>query len=223
MIPMHSCSKSTKSGRVTFLPVSSAKPDNKKIGDIETEKGFLGIAAKLVRYSPEFENIISGHLGRTAVVDSIDNAIRIARKYSYSFKIVTLDGEVLSPGGSVSGGSSRGSAGTISRNAEIERITSRIKEVSLLRKKLSSEAEKIYSDISSAQSEFDTVYELMWQSKSLMITEKSKLESLQLALKSETERISVLESETEKVNSVIESTNAANADMISGIEKVTSG
>ena len=208
--------KATKSGRATFLPVSSVPEDIKELKSIPTDKGVIGIASDLVRCDKKFEGIIASQLCRTVVTDNIDNAISLARKNNYSFKIVTLDGEVLSPGGSVAGGSNRGSAGALSRNAESEKLTARLKEIKTEKEKLANECFKINAQLEDAQKEFDSVYEQMWQSKSLLITEKSKLENLQLSLKTETDRIATLEKETEKVNGVIDSTNAANENMLSG-------
>lgn len=210
--------KKTKSGRATFLPVSSVKGNVINANEVKNAPGYIGIASELVRFSPEFEGIINNLLGKTIVIDNIDNAIKLARKSSYKFRLVTLEGEVLSTGGSVSGGMSKGSSNALSRNAEIERISNRLEEIAGKRKSIADEYNKLREKIAESQKEYDRVYEQMWQSKSSMITEKSRLENLQLALKSETERISTVEKEAEKVNNVISATNAANADMLSGID-----
>ncbi len=101
--------KQTKSGRVTFLPVTSVKPrtENELIKQALKERGALGVANKLVSYDNYFENIISNLLGNTLIVDDINNATNIANKYRFAFKIVTLEGDVFSPQGSMTGGSRR--------------------------------------------------------------------------------------------------------------------
>jgi len=208
--------KKSKSGRVTFLPISSTPKDLKDLKEIPSDKGVIGIAADLVNCDEQFRGIVRYQLNRTVVTDNIDNAISLARKNNYSFKIVTLDGELLSPGGSVAGGSTRGSAGALSRNAEQQRLNERLEIIKKEKTNLITSCDKLRMETDSLQKEFDEIYEQMWQSKSMLITEKSRLENLQISLKSETERISNLEKEAEKVNEVIDSTNAANENMLSG-------
>ncbi len=111
--------KRTKQGRATFLPVSAVKNSNFNETGLESCRGYLGIAADLVEYDKKYNSVIGSLLGRVAVVDNIDNAVAIARKYSYKFRVVTLSGELLSPGGSMSGGSKNNTNGLFARSAEI--------------------------------------------------------------------------------------------------------
>lgn len=101
--------KSTKGGRVTFLPVSSVKPrrENDQILLALKERGVIGLANKLVTYDAYYENVISSLLGNTLIVDDIANATDIAKKYRFAFKIVTLEGDVFATQGSMTGGSRR--------------------------------------------------------------------------------------------------------------------
>ena len=98
--------KANKFGVVTFLPVTSVRPriNSADIKSALREKGALGIASELVSYDAEYENIISNLLGNTLIVDNIENATEIAKKYRFAFKMVTLDGEVFSTQGAMSGG-----------------------------------------------------------------------------------------------------------------------
>ena len=98
--------KTNKFGVVTFLPVTSVRPrlNSADVKSALKEKGALGIASELVSYDSEYENIISNLLGNTLIVDTIENATEIAKKYRFSFKMVTLDGDVLSTQGAMSGG-----------------------------------------------------------------------------------------------------------------------
>lgn len=100
--------KANNIGRATFLPVSSVKPrvlDHNTVNQLKREKGFLGLASDVVQCQKTYRDIILNLLGRTVVVNGMDEAITISRKYGYSFRIVTLDGEILNPGGSITGGS----------------------------------------------------------------------------------------------------------------------
>lgn len=121
--------KRTKQGRATFLPVSAAKGGSINETGLDKCKGYLGIASELIEYNSKYNNVISGLLGRVAVVDNIDNAVAISRKYSYKFRVVTLSGELLAPGGSMSGGSRNNTNGLFARSNEIVELDLTIKEL----------------------------------------------------------------------------------------------
>lgn len=121
--------KKNKFGRATFLPLSSMKnrvpfhQDNAL-----KEKGVIGLASKLISAEPRFKDLVEYLLGRIIVVDTIDNGIALARKYNYSLRIVTKDGELLNPGGSMSGGAYKNSSNLIGRRREIEELEETIKK-----------------------------------------------------------------------------------------------
>ncbi len=122
--------KSNKLGRATFLPVNSIQPrylseKEKKALDM---KGSIGSAPDLVGCSKKIRNIIANLLGRVIVVDSLDNGINIARVYGYAFKIVTMDGDVINAGGSITGGSNfRKETGLLQRKREIKSLKEAVK------------------------------------------------------------------------------------------------
>ena len=110
-------------GRATILPLSSIRPyDLREAGSLQREPGFVGVADQLVKFDPKYRNVFSNLLGRVVVMEDLDAAIAAARKYGYKFRIVTLDGQVLNPGGSMTGGSASRSAGILSRANELERL-----------------------------------------------------------------------------------------------------
>ncbi|MBM6927008.1 chromosome segregation protein SMC [Pseudoflavonifractor phocaeensis] len=109
-------------GRSTFLPLSSIRPSDFRDLGVEREPGFVGMGDKLIRFDPKYQKIFSNLLGRTVVAQDMDSAIAMARAYHHRFKIVTLDGQVLNPGGSMTGGSVSRSAGILSRANELERL-----------------------------------------------------------------------------------------------------
>ena len=102
-------------GRLTFLPLTSVKPREleREFSSILREQGCLGVASKLIKYDSKYDNVFSSLLGRTLIVDNIDNATLIARKYRYAVRIVTLKGDVLSTTGSISGGSQKASSARV--------------------------------------------------------------------------------------------------------------
>ncbi|MBQ8975042.1 MAG: ATP-binding cassette domain-containing protein, partial [Oscillospiraceae bacterium] len=109
-------------GRATFLPLSTVRGNVLVERGLEQEEGFEGIASTLVEYDERYRGIYNSLLGRTAIVETIDDAIRISRKYSAKFRIVTLDGQVMNAGGSMTGGSASKNAGILSRANELERL-----------------------------------------------------------------------------------------------------
>jgi len=120
--------KSTKGGRATFLPVSSVRGDVYK-NPPKDEKGYIGIAHELIEYDKLYDGIFTSLLGRCIVVDNIDNAVDIARKNDYKFKIVTLDGQLINAGGSITGGSFNKNQSLLGRSKEIERLEKECKEL----------------------------------------------------------------------------------------------
>ena len=115
--------KKNKFGRATFLPLSAiSSGDGFKTPGALKESGAIGIAADLVRVRPEYQALARYLLGRVLVVDHIDNAIAIARKYRHSIRIVTPEGDLLNPGGSMSGGAFRNSSNLLGRKREMEEL-----------------------------------------------------------------------------------------------------
>ena len=115
--------KQNKLGRATFLPLNAIHARNTLENEAcINEKGVIGVASNLVRVSFEYEGLAKYLLGRILVVDNIDNALAIARKYKHSLRIVTLEGEQLNPGGSMTGGAFRNSSNLLGRRREIEEL-----------------------------------------------------------------------------------------------------
>ncbi len=115
--------KETKGGRATFLPLDTIKGRELEEKGLDDAFGFVGLASALVTCDKQYEGIARNLLGRTVVAEDLDSAVTLARRYQYRFRVVTLDGQVVNAGGSMTGGSSVKSAGLMSRRAEIERLT----------------------------------------------------------------------------------------------------
>ena len=122
--------KSKNLGRATFLPLSTVSGRKLDERNLYGAQGYLGIASDLIEYDERFRGIIEQLLGRTAIVETIDNATNMARANKYAFKIVTLDGQVVNPGGSLTGGSVGRNTGILSRTNEIEKLEAEIAELS---------------------------------------------------------------------------------------------
>lgn len=121
--------KAQKLGRTTFLPLNTIKPQKPRENELAASKtnGAIGFASELVRCDPKYRSIIEYLLGRTIVAKNIEDALRIAKQFSHSVKIVTLEGELLNPGGSITGGSTgRRDASILGRQNEIENLHSQL-------------------------------------------------------------------------------------------------
>ena len=112
--------KKNRFGRATFLPLSAMRNNTFSNTEFLKEKGVVGIASELVEYDVVYKNLIGSLLGRIVVIDNIDNAIAFEKKFRYEYRVVTLDGDSLSPGGSISGGAFKNSTNLLSKKREIE-------------------------------------------------------------------------------------------------------
>ncbi len=117
--------KSSKSGRATFLPVSTVKGNRLNENWLPGTDGFVGVAADLVRCDERYRGVINQLLGRIVIVRDLDCAAAVAKKGGYRFRVVTLDGQVVNAGGSMTGGWAARSAGILSRSKEIEELKGR--------------------------------------------------------------------------------------------------
>lgn len=131
--------KETNAGRATMLPISSMKGRSLNEPKLSSEEGFEGIASELVQCDDEYSEIVKYLLGTTAVVDDIDTAAFIGKRYGNKFRIVTLDGQVVNAGGSFTGGSKVTGSGIISRKQEIEALYS---EIARLRREQNEKSEE---------------------------------------------------------------------------------
>ena len=118
--------KKNKFGRATFLPLTSMKASGTPNQNALNEKGVIGLASTLVQAEERFSGLIQSLLGRIYVVDHIDNAIALARKYNYTLRIVTLEGEQLNPGGSLSGGAYKNASNLLGRRREMEELEKKV-------------------------------------------------------------------------------------------------
>ena len=121
--------KRNKLGRATFLPLTSiVNPQEFKTPEVLGEKGVIGMADALVKTDKKYVNVAKAMLGRIVVVDNVDNAVVIAKKYDYGVRMVTIEGELLVPGGAISGGAFKNNSNLLGRRREIEELESKTKE-----------------------------------------------------------------------------------------------
>ena len=122
--------KQNRLGRATFLPLTSiTNPQEFKNPEALKEKGVIGMADELVHIAKEYRNVAKAMLGRIVVVDNVDNAVKIARKFDYGIRMVTLEGELLVPGGAISGGAFKNNSNLLGRRREIEELEKKTKQL----------------------------------------------------------------------------------------------
>lgn len=138
--------KNNHLGRATFLPISNIKPRTLDEKNLDDNLGFVAIASELVECKGDYKNIVTNLLGRVVIVEDMDCAIGIAKRYGNRFKLVTIDGQVINPGGSMTGGSQSKGAGILSRANMIDELNVQAKE-------LASEVEKLKAEFKTALEE----------------------------------------------------------------------
>ncbi|MCM1182737.1 MAG: chromosome segregation protein SMC [Roseburia sp.] len=175
--------KQNRFGRATFLPLTSiTDPQRFKTPEVLAEKGVIGLADTLVRTDSKYANVAKTMLGRIVVVDHVDNAIRIARKYGYSVRMVTLEGELLVPGGAISGGAYKNSSNLLGRRRELEELAKKLKET----KAKVEAAEQDIEDIKAERNELRKAIE------------DTKAELQELFIRQNTARLNVVTAEERK-------------------------
>ena len=134
-------------GRASFLPISSVK--GRKLDKIKgNESGVIGIASDLVKFNKKYEQIILNLLGRTVIVDNMDTAIKVAKQNSYTFRIVTKDGDLINPSGAITGGSvAKKMVNILGRGKEIEKLDKELKELKAKIQKLEDEKQEYEESI----------------------------------------------------------------------------
>ncbi len=181
--------KEKKVGRATFLPLTSvtAKPFTEK--GLEDCFGFVDMADRLLDFDSKYDEIIKSLLGRTVVVDDLDSAIAMAKKYAYRFKIVTLDGQIVNAGGSMTGGSRGHNAGILSRGNEIDKLKSEVAKLTAeqeddneVYKRISIELSSARADLDASQADLARVQEDIIRKESELALIDGKLDTANAAL-----------------------------------------
>lgn len=185
--------KTNKGGRATFLPVATIKAREFKEHGFEDLAGFVGIAGDLVRADEKYGEIVKYLLGAVAVAEDIDSAAAIAKKYGYRVKVVSLDGQVVNPGGSLTGGSLVKSAGLLSRSgdikaleAEVNRLTEKANETEKAFNEAKEAAAAVKADITAENAEITTANE----DKIRALAELKRLGDLKTSLEASLKQLS---------------------------------
>ncbi len=195
--------KANKLGRATFLPISSVNGKSFEPGllaEISRQPGFCGVASELVSYDQRFKGIILSFLGKVVVTETLDHAISMARKFSYGFRIVTLDGDILATSGSMSGGSLENrSSGILSRNREITELGQELESMRLEEKELEKDIKQLIENINEVNKEISGIEGDIKNNELVKIRDESHLSQVEENLRKIAARIEMIKQEKQQL------------------------
>jgi len=212
--------KDNKYGRATFLPLTSVTGNkDKQNEDVLDEKGVIGYADELVDCDDIYREVVSYLIGRNVVVDNLDNATALARKFKYSLHIVTLEGEYLRSGGSMTGGAFKNNSNLLSRNREIEELEKQIATLSETIEKGKSREEEITTARALLE---DDVAEIAEKLQIEVLKENTLRLHLDQALKEKNlsdQRFEDIRKESKDIDESISSINVEKENLVASISK----
>ncbi len=213
--------KNNKGGRATFLPVATIKAREFKEHGFEDMLGYVGIASDLVKTDNKYNEIIKYLLGGCVVAEDIDCAVNIAKKFGYRIKVVTLDGQVVNPGGSLTGGSLVKNSGILSRandiknfEQDIEKLTSKSKDLSVKLDEANNALAEVSADITALKADLTTANE----DKIRAIAELKRIDDLRNSLKTSLKELEQEQSSNNEKLEQLKETSAISAKQIAEIE-----
>lgn len=213
--------KESRAGRATFLPVTAikSKPFNEK--GLDGCFGFVSIASELLEYDRQYDEIVKSLLSHTAVVEDMDCAIAIAKKYNYRFKIVTLDGQVINAGGSMTGGSRGHGSGILSRTNEIEKLRENVKRLNRAFEEKSEEYKTVSQALAAAEAELDGAGADLTRVQEEVIRRESDLKLVEGRIETASSAMSELLSEKERSTHRIEELEKAKEQIDAEIARLS--
>ena len=204
--------KRRDSGRATFLPISTINGSILDEKEVSGDDGFEGIAIRLVEFDKAYNGIYANLLGRVIIADDINSAVRIAGKHRYRYKVVTLDGQVIHAGGSMTGGSVAGSSGVLSRANELSSLADRIEKTKADAAKVNRENSEAIREKNAAEYELEVARSEMREIENSLIRLESDDKHRKLLIEAAKENILSLEHEIESINIRIKA-NIGDTDM----------
>ena len=186
-------------GRASFLPITSVK--GKKLDKIKGKNtGVIGIASDLIKYSKKYENIIQNLLGRTVIVQDMETAIRVAKDNGYSFRIITVEGDIINPSGAMTGGSvAKKTVNILGRGREIEKLQKEIKKLEEQIQKLEKEKENYQESIGHILEKASSFEKELQEIEITYATGKEKMNSIEENITRVETRLSKLKEESKKI------------------------
>ena len=163
-------------GRASFLPISSVR--GKKLEKIKgNNKGIYGIASDLIKFDKKYSQIITNLLGRTVIVDNMDTAIQVAKQNGYTFRIITIEGDIINPSGAITGGSvAKKSANILGRGREIEKLQKEVKNLKNKIESITKEKEEFEKSNKETLELAESLEKELQEKEITYATEKQKIE-----------------------------------------------
>lgn len=162
--------KRTNGGRITVLPISAVQGRALQEKGLETCRGYVGIASRLVSFGESYRGIVENLLGRIVIVQDMDSAIAMAKQYANRFKIVTLDGQVINAGGSMTGGSVNKEAGILSRANELDKLSRQEQELTQALQSLETELQEAKRAADEVEFQLNTAREQLQEAEKQVLT-----------------------------------------------------
>ena len=183
-------------GRASFLPITSMK--GKKLEKYKgSEEGIIGIASDLIKFDKKYQGVVENLLGKTLIVDKMNTAIKVSKQNGYSFKVITLEGDIINPSGAITGGSvNKKTVNILGRGREIERLQEEVKKLEIKISKLEKEKEEYEKTVEETLESASLFEKELQEIDITYATEKQKLVSVE-------ENISKIESKYNKLKEEI--------------------
>ena len=192
--------RENKLGRASFLPITSVKGNKLAKLDKSGINGVIGIASDLVEMNSKYDGILQNLLGRTVIVENIDSAVALAKKNNYSFKIVTLEGDVINPSGAISGGSvQKKTVSLLGRGKEIKSLEKELKNIQAKIEKLQKEEEDYKESISEILKTFDDEQKKLQEIEITYATENQKHENIKLEILKQEAKLDKIKRDLEEI------------------------
>lgn len=199
--------KANNLGRASFLPISAVK-GNKISQKLNGNNGFLGIASEVISYDKKYDGVVQNLLGGTVITDNMENAVNLAKKYKYSFRIVTLDGDVINSSGQMSGGSvAKKTTSLLSRGREIKELEIKLAELKKKKEEAVEVLEKYKTSSENIINEFAVVERDLQQVSVDYARETQKMSEIDNNIDRYKRKIALLNGEKEKLLETLEIEN----------------
>ena len=207
-------------GRASFLPITSVH--GKKIDKIKgKEPGVIGIASDLIKYSKKYEQIVTNLLGRTVIVDNMDTAIKVAKQNSYTFRIITLEGDIINPSGAITGGSvAKKTVNILGRGREIEKLQKDIKSLEEKIKKCEEEKQEYENSIEDVFEEAGSFEKELQEIEITYATEKQKVLLIEENILKQEKSVNKLKEENQHIKEEKEKSIKRQEDLREEINKL---
>ena len=222
--------KENKLGRATFLPLTSIRdPQEFKNPEALNEKGVLGMADELVHVEKKYADVAKAMLGRIVVVDNVDHAVKIARKFQYGIRMVTLEGELLVPGGAISGGAFKNNSNLLGRRRELDELEKKAKELLALIDRINADIEETKNRRNRLRTEAETLRTEIQRKSIEQNTARLNIAQARDRMEEEEEGVQDLRKEVRELETQVAEMNSGKKDIVQelsqseALEKETNG